>query len=33
MKEMGAILDIAPRTVAFHKYRLMEQLQSEPPRS
>jgi len=26
MKEMGAILDIAPRTVAFHKYRLMEQL-------
>jgi len=27
MKEVGAILQIAPRTVAFHKYRLMEQLQ------
>jgi DNA-binding NarL/FixJ family response regulator len=26
MKEVAAILDIAPRTVAFHKYRLMEQL-------
>ncbi len=26
MKEVGAILNIAPRTVAFHKYRLMEQV-------
>jgi DNA-binding NarL/FixJ family response regulator len=26
MKEVAAILNIAPRTVAFHKYRLMEQL-------
>jgi DNA-binding NarL/FixJ family response regulator len=26
MKEVAAILDIAPRTVAFHKYRLMEQV-------
>ena len=26
MKEIGAILDLAPRTVAFHKYRMMEQL-------
>ncbi len=26
MKEIGAILNITPRTVAFHKYRLMEQL-------
>jgi DNA-binding NarL/FixJ family response regulator len=26
MKEVGAILDLAPRTVAFHKYRMMEQL-------
>jgi DNA-binding NarL/FixJ family response regulator len=26
MKEVAAILDIAPRTVAFHKYRLMDQL-------
>jgi len=26
MKEVGAILNITPRTVAFHKYRLMEQL-------
>ena len=26
MKEVAAILDIAPRTVAFHKYRMMEQL-------
>jgi DNA-binding NarL/FixJ family response regulator len=26
MKEIAAILDIAPRTVAFHKYRIMEQL-------
>jgi DNA-binding NarL/FixJ family response regulator len=27
MKEIGARLDITPRTVAHHKYRLMEQLQ------
>ena len=27
MKEIAAVLDITPRTVAFHKYRLMEQLQ------
>jgi DNA-binding NarL/FixJ family response regulator len=27
MKEIAAVLDIAPRTVAFHKYRMMEQLQ------
>jgi DNA-binding NarL/FixJ family response regulator len=27
MKEVAAILNITPRTVAFHKYRLMEQLQ------
>jgi DNA-binding NarL/FixJ family response regulator len=26
MKEVAAILNIAPRTVAFHKYRLMEQV-------
>ncbi len=26
MKEVGSILNIAPRTVAFHKYRIMEQL-------
>jgi DNA-binding NarL/FixJ family response regulator len=26
MKEVATILNIAPRTVAFHKYRLMEQL-------
>jgi DNA-binding NarL/FixJ family response regulator len=26
MKEVGAILDVTPRTVAFHKYRMMEQL-------
>jgi DNA-binding NarL/FixJ family response regulator len=26
MKEVGAILNLAPRTVAFHKYRMMEQL-------
>ena len=26
MKEVGAILNIAPRTVAFHRYRIMEQL-------
>jgi DNA-binding NarL/FixJ family response regulator len=27
MKEVGHILNVAPRTVAFHKYRMMEQLQ------
>ena len=26
MKEVAAILDLTPRTVAFHKYRMMEQL-------
>ena len=26
MKEAGGILNVAPRTVAFHKYRMMEQL-------
>jgi DNA-binding NarL/FixJ family response regulator len=26
MKEVGAILNISPRTVAFHKYRMMEEL-------
>ena len=26
MKEVGHILNITPRTVAFHKYRIMEQL-------
>ena len=26
MKEVGSILDLTPRTVAFHKYRMMEQL-------
>src|SRR3954454_7719341 len=26
MKEVGGILDITPRTVAFHKYRIMKQL-------
>jgi DNA-binding NarL/FixJ family response regulator len=26
MKEVASILNIAPRTVAFHKYRVMEQL-------
>ena len=26
MKEVAVALDLAPRTVAFHKYRLMEQL-------
>jgi DNA-binding NarL/FixJ family response regulator len=26
MKEVASILDIAPRTVAFHKYRIMKQL-------
>ena len=27
MKEAAAILDLTPRTVAFHKYRMMEQLE------
>jgi DNA-binding NarL/FixJ family response regulator len=26
MKEAGSILNVAPRTVAFHKYRMMERL-------
>jgi DNA-binding NarL/FixJ family response regulator len=26
MKEVAAILDLTPRTVAFHKYRMMKQL-------
>lgn len=26
MKEVGSILNVAPTTVAFHKYRMMEQL-------
>ena len=26
MKQIADILNIAPRTVAFHKYRIMEQL-------
>jgi DNA-binding NarL/FixJ family response regulator len=26
MKEAGALMNLAPRTVAFHKYRIMEQL-------
>jgi DNA-binding CsgD family transcriptional regulator len=26
MKEVGALMNLAPRTVAFHKYRMMEQL-------
>jgi|SRR5579864_7457517 len=29
MKEVASILSIAPRTVAFHKYRIMEQLHLE----
>jgi DNA-binding CsgD family transcriptional regulator len=27
MKEVAAILNVSARTVAFHKYRMMEQLQ------
>jgi DNA-binding NarL/FixJ family response regulator len=27
MKEIAAVLDVTPRTVAFHKYRIMDQLQ------
>ena len=26
MKEIAGVLDLTPRTVAFHKYRMMEQL-------
>ncbi len=26
MKEVAALLSVAPRTVAFHKYRLMDAL-------
>ena len=26
MKEVATVLDLTPRTVAFHKYRMMEQL-------
>ena len=26
MKEVAAILSVAPRTVAFHKYRMMDEL-------
>ncbi len=26
MKEVGAELNLAPRTIAFHKYRMMQQL-------
>jgi DNA-binding CsgD family transcriptional regulator len=26
MKQIGDILHLTPRTVAFHKYRIMEQL-------
>jgi DNA-binding CsgD family transcriptional regulator len=26
MKEVAAVLDISPRTVEFHKYRVMEVL-------
>jgi DNA-binding NarL/FixJ family response regulator len=26
MKEVGKLLNLTPRTVAFHKYRMMEQL-------
>ena len=26
MKEVAAILELTPRTVAFHKYRMMDQL-------
>ena len=26
MKEVGDILSVTPRTVAFHKYAIMEQL-------
>ncbi len=26
MKQVAALLNVTPRTVAFHKYRMMEQL-------
>jgi DNA-binding NarL/FixJ family response regulator len=26
MKEVASVLNLAPRTIAFHKYRMMEQL-------
>ena len=26
MKEVGAMLNLTPRTIAFHKYRIMHQL-------
>ena len=26
MKEIAAILSVSPRTVAFHKYRMMDEL-------
>ena len=26
MKEVGAVLNVATRTVAFHKYRMMERI-------
>ena len=26
MKEIAGVLNLTPRTVAFHKYRMMEQL-------
>ncbi len=26
MKEVASVLNVTPRTVAFHKYRMMEQL-------
>jgi len=26
MKEVAAVLNLTPRTVAFHKYQMMEQL-------
>ena len=29
MKEVATILNIRPRTVAFHKYRIMEVLRAE----
>jgi DNA-binding CsgD family transcriptional regulator len=29
MKEVAALLHVTPRTVAFHKYRMMEQLHVE----
>ena len=30
MKQVARILNISPRTVAFHKYRIMEELQAKP---